>query len=60
MFAFCGVILATALHTLFNFFILGKGGDATFGIFFCIWLGIIALLLLVEQIKLPRNTYGTR
>ncbi|HEV8667015.1 MAG TPA: PrsW family glutamic-type intramembrane protease, partial [Candidatus Paceibacterota bacterium] len=36
LFTVLGVILATALHTLFNFFILGQGGDATFGIFFCI------------------------
>jgi RsiW-degrading membrane proteinase PrsW (M82 family) len=51
MFATLGVILATALHTLFNFFILGQGGDATFGIFFCIWIGIIAILLAIESIK---------
>jgi RsiW-degrading membrane proteinase PrsW (M82 family) len=56
-FAFAGVILASALHTLFNFFILGQGGDSTFGIFFCIWLGIIAILLLVESIKAPEKNY---
>jgi hypothetical protein len=55
-----GVILATALHTLFNFFILGQGGDATFGIFFCIWVGIIAILLATESIKTPAKNYGTR
>lgn len=60
LFAVLGVVLATALHTLFNFFILGQGGDATFGIFFCIWLGIIAILLAVESIKHPTQTYGTR
>ena len=57
LFALCGVVLATALHTLFNFFILDTGGDATFGIFFCIWLGIIAVLLLVERIKSPVKNY---
>jgi protease PrsW len=57
MYAICGVILATTLHTLFNFFILGQGGDATFGIFFCIWLGIIAILLLVEKVKMPEKIY---
>ncbi len=57
LFAFMGVILASSLHTLFNFFILGTGGDSTFGIFFCIWLGIIALLLAVESIKTPQKNY---
>jgi protease PrsW len=57
LFALCGVILATALHTLFNFFILGKGGDATFWIFLCIWLGIIAMLLLMERVKEPVRDY---
>jgi protease PrsW len=60
LFALLGVILATALHTLFNFFILGQGGDATFGIFFCIWVGIIAILLATESIKTPAKNYGTR
>jgi RsiW-degrading membrane proteinase PrsW (M82 family) len=65
-FALAGVILATALHTLFNFFILGSSGDATFGIFFFIWLGIIAILLTLENIKhagnttLKTSTNGTR
>ncbi len=57
LFALLGVILASALHTLFNFFILGTGGDSTFGIFFCIWLGIIAILLAVESIKTPQKNY---
>lgn len=55
--ALAGVILAITLHTLFNFFILGSGGGATFWIFFCIWIGIIAVLLLVERIKLPARDY---
>ncbi len=59
LFALLGVILATALHTLFNFFILGQGGDATFGIFFCIWLGIIAILLAVENIKAQERNLPT-
>lgn len=59
LFALLGVILATALHTLFNFFILGQGGDATFGIFFCIWLGIIAILLAVESIKASERNLTT-
>jgi RsiW-degrading membrane proteinase PrsW (M82 family) len=52
-----GLILATALHTLFNFFILGSSGAATFFIFLCIWFGIIAVLLLVEKVKYPSRDY---
>jgi RsiW-degrading membrane proteinase PrsW (M82 family) len=57
LYALGGVILATALHTLFNFFILGTGGDATFFIFMCIWFGIIAVLLVVEKVKHPVRDY---
>jgi protease PrsW len=57
LYALGGVILATALHTLFNFFILGSGGNATFFIFLCIWFGIIAILLLVERVKYPSRDY---
>lgn len=52
-----GVILAVSLHTLFNFFILGQGGDATFWVFLIIWIGIIAALLLIERIKIPQKDY---
>ena len=54
----CGVILAVALHTLFNFFILKAGSMATFWIFLVIWLGIIAILLGVERIKKPAPIYS--
>lgn len=57
LFALCGVILGVALHTLFNFFILGNGGGATFFIFLCIWFGIVAVLSLVERIKQPARDY---
>jgi len=57
LYALLGVILAIALHTLFNFFILGQGGDATFGIFLTIWVGIIAALSVVERIKVPQQDY---
>ena len=52
-----GVILAVSLHTLFNFFILGQGGDATFWVFLVIWIGIIAALLMVERVKQPARDY---
>lgn len=57
MFAFVGVILAITLHTLFNFFILQEGSTATFWIFLCIWVGIVAMLLMTERIKQPAKDY---
>jgi RsiW-degrading membrane proteinase PrsW (M82 family) len=55
LYALCGLILAVALHTLFNFFILQKGTNDTLWIFVCIWFGIIATLLAVERIKQPKD-----
>lgn len=56
--AVAGVILATALHTLFNFFILARGGSATFLVFLSLWLGIVALLLFIERVKRPAYRYN--
>ncbi len=55
--ALVGVILAVALHTLFNFFILESGSGSTFLVFLAIWLGIVALLFAIEQIKQPARDY---
>ncbi len=55
--ALIGVILAVALHTLFNFFILESGSGSTFLVFLVIWLGIVALLFAVEQVKQPARDY---
>jgi len=52
-----GVILAVALHTLFNFFILQSGSGSTFMVFLAIWLGIVALLFTIEQVKQPAKDY---
>lgn len=52
-----GVILATLLHTFFNFFILQEGGGTTFWIFLVIWFGVIAVLLFAERIKQPARDY---
>lgn len=54
LYALCGLILAVALHTLFNFFILQKESE-TLWIFACIWVGIITLLLITERIKQPKD-----
>lgn len=55
--ALVGVILAIALHTLFNFFILKSGSGSTFLVFLAIWLGIVALLFAIEQVKQPERDY---
>lgn len=55
--AMVGVILATLLHTFFNFFILQEGGGTTFWIFLVIWFGVIAVLLFAERIKQPARDY---
>lgn len=52
-----GVILAILLHTLFNFFILGTGSEATFWVFLFIWCGVVGALLLVERVKIPARDY---
>lgn len=55
--ALAGVVLAITLHTLFNFFILGNGGGATFWIFLCIWFGVVVVLFMAEQVKKPAQDY---
>lgn len=52
-----GVILAVLLHTGFNFFILQAGNSATFWIFLCVWIGVIATLLMTERLKQPQKEY---
>jgi protease PrsW len=56
--AILGVVLATTLHTAFNFFILNQGGGATFFIFLVLWFGIVALLLFAERVKQLAYTYN--
>ncbi len=58
MYALVGVVLAIMLHTSFNFFILKSGNTSTFWIFLCIWVGIIAALLMTERVKQPKQTYS--
>ncbi len=61
MYAVCGLILAAALHTAYNYFILTTQGtdieraQGTFLIFVCVWFGVIATLLVVERLKTPKD-----
>ncbi len=46
-----GIILATALHSLFNFFIIESDGKHTFLVFASVWAAIIVLIVMLERIK---------
>ena len=54
-----GVILAMLLHSLFNFFILNEPEESVLRTFGFVWLGVIALLAVLEYIKRikPRKIY---
>ncbi|MSR71354.1 MAG: PrsW family intramembrane metalloprotease [Candidatus Taylorbacteria bacterium] len=48
---FIGIILATTIHTSFNYFVMqGTGNDALM-IFFYIWIAAIILMLVIERVK---------
>lgn len=57
-----GLILAIALHALFNFFIIQEDGSHTILAFFLVWTGAIAFFAAFEILKylrdrtLPKNT----
>lgn len=57
--AVSGVILATLLHASFNFFILNEPEETVLRTFGFVWLGVIALLAILEFIKRirPRRIY---
>lgn len=46
-----GLLLATILHTAFNFFIINGGGKSLFGILIPLWIAVIILLFVFEKIK---------
>lgn len=46
-----GLVLATILHALFNFFIISSSGRYAALVFFMVWLGVVALFLLFEKAK---------
>ncbi|MDR3547620.1 MAG: PrsW family glutamic-type intramembrane protease [Candidatus Pacebacteria bacterium] len=57
-----GLILAIALHTLFNFLIINQNGSDTIAAFFVVWTGAVVFFALFEVLKyyryrnLPANT----
>lgn len=46
-----GLILATALHTAFNLFIIKASTDDTLRIFSAVWIAVVILLFLFEKVK---------
>ena len=46
-----GVILAAALHSTFNFFILNTTPEETLHVLSFVWIGVIALLAVLEWVK---------
>ncbi len=50
-YAAAGVILACLLHGAFNFFILNTAEDQLLRTFFFVWLGVAALIAVLEYLK---------
>lgn len=50
-----GLILASTLHTLFNFFIIKSRNVGVFAVFFGVWLATIIIIILFEKIKRIRR-----
>lgn len=51
LYALAGVILAVVLHGVFNFFILNTPEQELLRTFSGVWIGVIALLAVIEYIK---------
>ncbi len=50
-YVFTGIVLAIAVHTAFNLFVLKNSGESLLGIFGFVWAGVALLLLFFEKIK---------
>ncbi|XKT75132.1 MAG: PrsW family intramembrane metalloprotease [Patescibacteria group bacterium UBA2103] len=49
-----GLILAIALHTIFNLLIISNTGQNTLAAFFFVWIGVVVLLVLFEVARVIR------
>ncbi|MDD5032927.1 MAG: PrsW family intramembrane metalloprotease [Candidatus Pacebacteria bacterium] len=56
---FGGLMLATLLHTFFNYFIIKTNGEHIFQIFFPLWLMVIFLLYIFEKVKKLKRSAQT-
>lgn len=50
-----GLFTATALHTLFNFFIIANNGSHTFLVFFVLWILIVFVIFLFAKVRKIRR-----
>lgn len=48
---FWGILVAIALHTAFNLFIMREHGGTTFATFGFVWIAIVVLMLFFEKVK---------
>lgn len=55
-----GLILATCLHALFNFFIISVSLEAVFIVFAAVWIIALGLILIAERIKKMDAHYTAR
>lgn len=46
-----GLLAATALHTMFNLFIIRESNEAAFATFGMVWIGIVVLMVVFEKVK---------
>ena len=53
-----GLFVATVLHGLFNFFIMGASGTTILGVFLFVWIGLIIFFLLFERIKMLERKHN--
>lgn len=51
LYIFLGVILAIALHTAYNFFIMKNGGADFLKVFSFLWVGAIMVMLIFEKLR---------
>lgn len=52
IFGTLGLFIAIILHAIFNFFIMDASGETILGVFLFVWIGIIALFLIFEKVKI--------
>ena len=48
---FIGLLLAIALHTIFNYLIMVHGANGLFPVFFGVWVALIGLIFIFEKVK---------
>lgn len=58
LYAFFGVILAIILHSGFNLLILNTPDEHLFRTFAVVWVGVVAILALLEFVKRIRRKYS--